>query len=284
LLNVFDFQPVAMMDLYGSMTYAEINNELERKGEAEAVNLVKQLGKITARESHCVQQRLARQLAAQPLSTQGKPIHGYLLFQEHVPAIPAYRAVFDALDNVPEQKEARPKQSSAVPDTQYGRIQPHAPGQLVVHPVLNLAHFARSIRWHVQTLEECMMRVSGALGLESHRGDDGGLWVGKRKIATVGVSVSDWITTFGFAFNICNDIAPIRTPLNGRRADPSQGVTSVSLELARTVRVADVLPLFRACFEDASGATLVTGEEDAVPALGKAIPDREDSHPLRVES
>ncbi len=83
----------------------------------------------------------------------------------------------------------------------------HNPGQLVFYPIMNLAELNLGISEYVRMLEEIGMELLGQLGIEAGR-EKGypGLWIGKKKIASVGVRVSKQITYHGMAINIKNDL------------------------------------------------------------------------------
>ena len=84
-----------------------------------------------------------------------------------------------------------------------GDITYHGPGQLVVYPILDLREFAKDIHRFIWTLEESIIRTLQELGVSSDRKDGfPGVWVGARKIASVGVYVKNWVTYHGLAFNV----------------------------------------------------------------------------------
>jgi len=84
-----------------------------------------------------------------------------------------------------------------------GDISYHGPGQLVVYPILDLRGFGKDIHRFIWSLEESIIRALRELGVDSHRKDGfPGVWVGARKIASVGVYVKNWVTYHGLAFNV----------------------------------------------------------------------------------
>lgn len=90
-----------------------------------------------------------------------------------------------------------------------GRVTYHGPGQLVGYPIIDLNPDRRDIRRYVYDLMEVLVRVLRDLGVRSQprRGvDELGLWVESRKIASIGVHISRWITTHGFALNVDTDL------------------------------------------------------------------------------
>ena len=84
-----------------------------------------------------------------------------------------------------------------------GDITYHGPGQLVVYPILDLRDYGKDIHRFVWSLEEAIIRTLKELDIDSDRRDGfPGVWVGERKIASVGVYVKNWVTCHGLAFNI----------------------------------------------------------------------------------
>jgi lipoate-protein ligase B len=90
-----------------------------------------------------------------------------------------------------------------------GRVTYHGPGQLVGYPIMGVI----DIGWHLRTMEAAIVDALGAEGIDAYsRSDEGpdytGVWVGPRKIASIGVHVSRGISTHGFAVNVDNDLDP----------------------------------------------------------------------------
>jgi lipoate-protein ligase B len=83
----------------------------------------------------------------------------------------------------------------------------HNPGQLVFYPILHLQELGLDINRYVRTLEQIGIELLASLGVESDRRKGfPGLWVGERKIASIGVRVSRFVTCHGMAINIQNDL------------------------------------------------------------------------------
>jgi lipoate-protein ligase B len=83
----------------------------------------------------------------------------------------------------------------------------HNPGQLVFYPILHLQPLGLDINTYVRTLEQIGIELLAELGVESDRKKGfPGLWVGQRKIASIGVRVSRFVTCHGMAINIQNDL------------------------------------------------------------------------------
>jgi lipoyl(octanoyl) transferase len=84
-----------------------------------------------------------------------------------------------------------------------GQATYHGPGQLVGYPVLDLQHRGRDLHQYLRALESALIAFSRHLGAEANRRDGmTGVWVGPRKLASIGVGVRHWISLHGFAINI----------------------------------------------------------------------------------
>lgn len=87
----------------------------------------------------------------------------------------------------------------------------HGPGQLVTYPILHLNERGLGVRELVTILEESCIRTLRAYGLEAARIDDKpGVWVGGRKIASIGLAIRHWVTFHGLALNINTDLSYFR--------------------------------------------------------------------------
>lgn len=87
-----------------------------------------------------------------------------------------------------------------------GQATYHGPGQLVGYPILDLRPRGRDLHDHLRRLEESLILTCRDFGIDAHRHPDmTGVWVAKRKLASIGVGVSKWITRHGFAINITPD-------------------------------------------------------------------------------
>jgi len=99
-----------------------------------------------------------------------------------------------------------------------GDITYHGPGQLVGYPILNLNEIRRDVVWYVRQLEEAMIRATRCFGVEAFRVPGcTGVWVAatdkgtaathqRAKLASIGVRISRWVTSHGFAYNLSADL------------------------------------------------------------------------------
>ena len=97
------------------------------------------------------------------------------------------------------------------PTDRGGDITYHGPGQIVGYPILDLSSHRRDVRWYVDRLEEAMIRATLDFGIAARRMDGmHGVWVdmpaGAEKLAALGVHLSRWVTSHGFAYNVSTDL------------------------------------------------------------------------------
>jgi lipoyl(octanoyl) transferase len=92
-----------------------------------------------------------------------------------------------------------------------GDITYHGPGQIVGYPILNLGAIRRDVVWYVRTLEEAMIRATAEFEIAAARvAGKTGIWVqngkAEEKLAAIGVHISRWVTSHGFAYNVSTDL------------------------------------------------------------------------------
>ena len=87
----------------------------------------------------------------------------------------------------------------------------HGPGQVVAYPIVHLKEGERDLHRYLRNLEEAGIQTCNALGLAAvRRAGHTGVWVGERKVASVGVAVRRWVTYHGIALNGETDLRPFR--------------------------------------------------------------------------
>jgi lipoyl(octanoyl) transferase len=125
-----------------------------------------------------------------------------------------------------------------------GDVTYHGPGQIVGYPILDLNPDRRDVHRYVRDLEEVVIRVCGAYGVEAGRVQGlTGAWVthprrGPEKIAAIGVRISRWITSHGFAFNVSTDLSFFDLIVPCGIAD--RGVTSLERATGQLLDLAEV--------------------------------------------
>ncbi len=88
-----------------------------------------------------------------------------------------------------------------------GDITYHGPVQLIGYPILDLSVIRKDVGWYVRTLEEVLIRTAGDFGIRAGRREKlTGVWVDGCKLAAIGVRISRWVTSHGFALNVETDL------------------------------------------------------------------------------
>ena len=127
-----------------------------------------------------------------------------------------------------------------------GRSTYHGPGQLVCYPILDLNRHGRDLKKYVRDLEEAIIATLRAFFLEGLRYEGlTGVWLppsggaGPRKIASIGVHASRWVTTHGYALNVDLDPAPFTEWITACGLEDAQ-FTSIAAELGRAPAMTEV--------------------------------------------
>ena len=88
-----------------------------------------------------------------------------------------------------------------------GDITYHGPGQIVGYPIIDLRPDRCDVHRYVRDLEEVLIRTASDYGVEAERVEGlTGVWVGREKLAAIGVRISRWVTSHGFALNVTTDL------------------------------------------------------------------------------
>jgi lipoyl(octanoyl) transferase len=175
--------------------------------------------------------------------TQGA-IPETVVFLEHPPVVTIGRRTETASElHIPESAEVEIAETD-----RGGKSTFHGPGQLVCYPILDLGKHGRDVKRYVRDLEEALLTTLSACELEGVRYEGlTGVWMppsggqGPRKIASIGVHVSHWVTTHGYALNVDLDPAPFTEWITACGLEDAQ-FTTMARELERPVTVGDVRP------------------------------------------
>jgi lipoyl(octanoyl) transferase len=165
-----------------------------------------------------------------------------VIFLEHPPVVTLGRRTDEGELHVPESAEVE-----VVETNRGGKSTFHGPGQLVCYPILDLRRHGKDVKKYVRDLEEALIGTLAALGLEAMRFEGlTGVWLHRppRKIASIGVHISRWVTTHGYALNVDLDPAPFTEWITACGLEDA-AFTTIARELDRPVSVDEVRPSAR---------------------------------------
>jgi lipoyl(octanoyl) transferase len=211
------------------------------------------LGRITYEEGLSLQEELVRAMSS------GASGNHLLLLEHH----PVY-----TMGRTRDESSLRDEETLPHPvhrTNRGGQATYHGPGQLVGYPVLDLSLFGRDLHAYLRFLEEVLITLLARHGIAGQRIEGKtGVWVGERKVASLGVGVRKWISMHGFAINICGDLSPFHhiTPCGLPGVEmtslQSEGATGVTVESCAT----EVARIFNE-FLNEEQAKLSSGDQES---------------------
>ena len=205
-----------------------------------------QLGQVPYQEAWDLQRSLAGAVS------QGA-IPDTVVFLEHPPVVTLGRRTEDTELHIPDDADVE-----IVETNRGGKSTFHGPGQLVCYPILDLKRHGRDVKEYVRMLEQALIRTVAPFGLEAECIDGlTGVWLTPppRKLASIGVHVSRWVTTHGYALNVDLDPAPFTDWITACGLDDAT-FTTVTREAGRPVTVDEVRPHAVAALEEVFGLEL----------------------------
>jgi lipoyl(octanoyl) transferase len=190
------------------------------------------LGLVPYREAWELQRSVAADVAIGALPET-------VLLLEHPPVVTLGRRTEPGELHIP------PGAGVEIVDTDRGgKSTYHGPGQLVCYPIFDLTRHGQDIKKYCRDLEEALIRTLEPFGLAATRiGGLTGIWLERppRKIASIGIHVSRWVSTHGYALNVDLDPAPFSEWITACGIEDAQ-FTTIARELGRPVPVDEVRP------------------------------------------
>jgi lipoyl(octanoyl) transferase len=163
-----------------------------------------------------------------------------VLFLEHPPVVTLGRRTDESAElHLPEDAQVE-----IVETNRGGKSTFHGPGQLVCYPILDLKRHGRDVKQYVRNLEAALMQTVSPFGLKGERLEGlTGVWLTSppRKLASIGVHVSRWVTTHGYALNVDLDPAPFTDWITACGLEDAT-FTTIARETGRAVTVDEVRP------------------------------------------
>lgn len=194
---------------------------------------VRRLGVVRYREALALQRTLVEQRRADC-------IPDLLLLLQHPPVITLGVRGDGGRSHIVASEERLAQLGVEVSETgRGGDVTYHGPGQIVGYPILDLRPDRCDVHRYVRDLEDVMIRTCADYGVRAGRITGlTGAWVGDQKIGAIGVRISRWITSHGFAFNVNTDVNDF--DLIVPCGIPDRGVTSLQRVVGRDVPITEV--------------------------------------------
>ena len=206
-----------------------------------------------------------------------------VLLLEHPPVITLGRRAEKGELHVPEGAEVEIAETDRGGKSTY-----HGPGQLVCYPIFDLTRHGQDVKKYCRDLEEALIRTLSAVGVEATRIDGlTGIWLERppRKVASIGVHISKWVTTHGYALNVDLDPAPFTEWITACGLEDT-AFTTVARELGRPVTVDELRPHAAAALEEVFGLAFteprLSGLEELRVLDGRN--ERVDDHRVELRS
>jgi lipoate-protein ligase B len=191
-----------------------------------------ELGRVPYLEAWELQRSLAAAVS------EGR-IPDTVILLEHPPVVTLGRRTDEGELHIPKDADVE-----VVETDRGGKSTYHGPGQLVCYPIFDLTRHGEDVKRYCRDLEEALIRTIGAVGVEATRIEGlTGIWLERppRKIASIGVHISKWVTTHGYALNVDLDPAPFTEWITACGIEDT-AFTTVARELGHPISVDEVRP------------------------------------------
>jgi lipoyl(octanoyl) transferase len=184
-----------------------------------------------------------------------------ILLLEHPPTVTTGRRTEASELHIPPAAEVE-----VVETDRGGKSTYHGPGQLVCYPIFDLTRHGQDVKRYCRDLEEALVVTLAKLGVAGERIEGlTGVWLTRppRKIASIGIHISKWVTTHGYALNVDLDPAPFTQWITACGLEDA-AFTTIARELGRPVTVEEVKPLALEALAEVFG---LVPEERSAPVL-----------------
>jgi lipoyl(octanoyl) transferase len=181
-----------------------------------------------------------------------------LLFVEHDPVL-TLGANFHEENLLMSREEYLERGVALARTDRGGDVTFHGRNQLVIYPIFDVSRHGKDLHKWLRDLEETIIFSLAEFGLDGYRfHPHTGVWVGRKKVAAIGIKVSRWVSLHGIALNCDNDLTPFETIVPCGIRD--HGVTSLSNEAGRQITIEEAKPIVARAFERVFGLSLQRAE------------------------
>jgi len=241
------------------------------------------MGRMAYEPAWELQKRIQARLIANKRSEAPVDLPHVCLLVEHPPVFTLGKSG-DEANLLASEEELEAAGATFVRIDRGGDITYHGPGQIVGYPILDLDHFYTDIHRYLRDLEDVIIRTCADFGIEAERFDKGtGVWItndsgDEKKICAMGIRCSRWVTMHGFALNVAPELDHFGMIVPCGITD--RGVTSMEMELLRSLDRQEVESRIQAHFLDVFGAEGVMLESEDAEAWLAAYLEEEAVPPL----
>ena len=135
------------------------------------------------------------------------------------------------------------------PTNRGGDVTYHGPGQIVGYPILDLREWKRDVVAYVRAVEQAIIDAIAAFGISGGRVEGAtGVWVDGAKVAAIGVHISRWVTSHGFALNLDTDLAYFHYIVPCGLTKPVTSMRELGSDASRPAVVEALTQAFARCF------------------------------------
>ena len=193
---------------------------------------------VTGPERLSYKPALEAQLALRERCVLAEGAENFLMLVEHPPVITVGRGG-DKSDVLMNRAALQKRGVELVETTRGGKVTIHGPGQLVMYPIIDLSLRGRDLHRYMRDLESWLIDLCSAYGISAHP-ENGrtGVWVGKNKLAAIGIAARRWVSYHGVALNVTTDLSYFDLIVPCGFTD--RGVTSMARELDESPSLDDV--------------------------------------------
>ncbi len=204
--------------------------------------VVRDLGRIGWRSAATLQEQFVEQ------RKRGE-IPDTLLFAEHPHVVTMGRNAHR--ENLLASEEVLSRSGIALEETNRGGdVTYHGPGQVVGYPILNLNEWKRDVHLYVRALEDVLIVTLAEFGIAAERSSGmTGVWTGGAKIAAIGVHISRWVTSHGFALNVSTDLSYFGYIVPCGLRKPVTSMRALGVDVARETVLDRLSRNFEQCFD-----------------------------------